>query len=95
MIENQCWIEVGSRFTEATTTVSSGSLVAPMPGLLSRVEVAVGAEVAVGDALCVMEAMKMEHVIRAPFAGVVLAVHTEPGTQVEAGQLLVEIGEPS
>ena len=95
MIENQCRIEVGSRFTEATTTVSSGSLVAPMPGLLSRVEVAVGAEVAVGDALCVMEAMKMEHVIRAPFAGVVLAVHTEPGTQVEAGQLLVEIGEPS
>jgi acetyl/propionyl-CoA carboxylase alpha subunit len=94
-VEDQCWIEVESRFAEATASVQSGSLTAAMPGLVSRVEVTLGSQVAEGDALCVMEAMKMEHVVRAPFAGTVIALHVTPGTQVEAGQHLVELGEPS
>jgi acetyl/propionyl-CoA carboxylase alpha subunit len=90
--DDQCWVEFPERFSEATAAVASGSLVAAMPGLVSRVEVEVGSQVAEGDALVVMEAMKMEHVVRAPFAGVVEAIHVTQSTQVEAGQLLVEIG---
>jgi propionyl-CoA carboxylase alpha chain len=91
--DDQCWVEFPERFSDATATVASGSLVAAMPGLVSRIDVHVGAHVAEGDVLVIMEAMKMEHVIRAPFAGVVEAVHVTASTQVEAGQVLVEIGE--
>jgi propionyl-CoA carboxylase alpha chain len=91
-IDDQCWVDFPERFSEATASVASGSLVAAMPGLVSRVEVEVGMRVEQGDALVVLEAMKMEHVVRAPFGGVVDAVHVIASTQVEAGQLLVEIG---
>ena len=63
----------------------SGHLVAPMPGKLIAVHVVEGAEVAKGDPLMVLEAMKMEHVIRAPEDGVVAALHYGPGDQVEEG----------
>ncbi|MBO6562931.1 MAG: acetyl-CoA carboxylase biotin carboxylase subunit [Nisaea sp.] len=72
----------------------SGHVSAPMPGKLIAVQVAVGAHVAKGDPLMVLEAMKMEHVIRAPDDGVVAALHFAAGDQVEEGAdlLLFEKG---
>lgn len=67
-------------------------LVAPMPGLVVRVQVAVGDVVAPGQGLVVMEAMKMENELRAQAAGTVRAVHVAPGAAVEKGHLLVELG---
>jgi biotin carboxyl carrier protein len=55
--------------------------------------VAVGARVAKGDALLVLEAMKMEQVIRAPRAGRVASLSARAGQQVEAGLLLAVIEE--
>ena len=69
-------------------------LVAPMPGLVVRVNVAPGDEVQAGQGLVVMEAMKMENELRAPAAGRVARVHAEPGTAVEKGAVLVEIDSP-
>ena len=66
-------------------------LVAPMPGLVVRVAVAVGDEVAPGQGLVVVEAMKMENELRAAAAGRVTAVHAVPGTAVEKGAVLVEL----
>jgi pyruvate carboxylase subunit B len=66
-------------------------LVAPMPGLVVRVAVAVGDQVAAGQGLVVMEAMKMENELRAASAGTVRAVHAAPGTAVEKGTVLVEL----
>jgi pyruvate carboxylase subunit B len=66
-------------------------LVAPMPGLIVRVNVAVGDRVTAGAGLVVMEAMKMENELRAPAAGTVKAVHAAPGTAVEKGTILVEL----
>jgi pyruvate carboxylase subunit B len=66
-------------------------LVAPMPGLVVRIQVRVGDEVVAGQGLVVMEAMKMENELRAPAAGVVRAVHAVPGTPVEKGAVLVEL----
>jgi len=65
-------------------------LVAPMPGLIVRVHIAVGDAVQAGQPLVAIEAMKMENELRAPAAGTVRAVHAAPGSPVEKGALLVE-----
>lgn len=65
-------------------------VVAPMPGLIVRVQVAVGDRVLAGQGVVVMEAMKMENELRAPAAGVVRLVHAVPGTAVEKGTRLIE-----
>ena len=81
------------RDLSAATAVAAGPapLVAPMPGLVVRVAVAEGDEVAAGQGLVVMEAMKMENELRAPAAGRVKRVAVVPGTAVEKGAVLVEL----
>jgi biotin carboxyl carrier protein len=66
-------------------------IVAPMPGLIVRVSVAVGDQVQAGQGLVVMEAMKMENELRTSAAGTVKAVHVSPGKAVEKGTVLVEL----
>ena len=66
-------------------------LVAPMPGMIVRVNVDVGARVHAGQGLVVMEAMKMENELRAQAEGTVKAVHAQPGSAVEKGALLIEL----
>jgi len=68
---------------------AAGSLVAPMPGAVLRVLVAAGDSVSAGDALIVLEAMKMEHGIDAPSDGVVAELFVAAGDQVETGQVLL------
>ncbi len=65
-------------------------VVAPMPGLIVRVQVAVGDRVLAGQGVVVMEAMKMENELRAPATAVVRAVHAVAGTAVEKGTRLIE-----
>jgi propionyl-CoA carboxylase alpha chain len=72
----------------------AGECRAPLPGAVTKVLVAVGDTVAEGDGLVVLEAMKMEHTLRADGAGTVSRVLTEPGQQVDVGDLVVEL-EPS
>jgi len=81
------------RQLSAATTAPAGPapLTAPMPGLIVRVNVAVGDTVRAGQGLIVMEAMKMENELRAAAAGVVRAVRATPGTAVERGSVLVEL----
>lgn len=62
---------------------------APMPGLIVKVEVRAGDEVAEGDGLVVMEAMKMENELRADLAGRIVEVRAEPGQTVNRDDLLV------
>jgi len=70
-----------------------GSLLATMPGTVLRVEVAPGEEVSKGQTLVVLEAMKMELSVSAPFGGVVESVGVSVGDRVPVGQLLAEVGE--
>jgi propionyl-CoA carboxylase alpha chain len=83
------------RFAEPEVELAAGSLVAPMPGVVRQVCVAVGDTVAKGDVLLVLEAMKMETPIRAPGAGKVTELRAGAGDQVEAGALLAVIEEGS
>jgi biotin carboxyl carrier protein len=70
---------------------SGGIVVAPMPGLVVRVEVAPGQRVEAGAGLVVVEAMKMENELRAAGPGVVEAVHVAVGQAVEKGAPLVTV----
>lgn len=75
---------VSARATEHGTTIA-----APMPALIVRIEVEPGQEVAAGQGLVVLEAMKMENEIRAPRAGKVNAIPVTVGKPVEKGEVLI------
>ena len=68
-----------------------GSLAAPMPGKIVKVMTKPGAKVAKGDALLILEAMKMEHTIAAPADGVVKEIHYGAGEQVLEGAELISL----
>jgi 3-methylcrotonyl-CoA carboxylase alpha subunit len=70
---------------------SDGSILAPMPGKLLSLHVRAGDAVKAGDRLLVLEAMKMEHRMTAPFDGTVETVSIEAGAQVTEGTLLVRL----
>jgi propionyl-CoA carboxylase alpha chain len=80
-----------SRYPTSETARSEGSLHAPMPGRIVRVEVAQGDTVSGGDTLVVLEAMKMEHTLRAPHDGVVTEINYDVGDQVETNDVLIVV----
>jgi biotin carboxyl carrier protein len=71
-----------------------GTVRAPMPGLVVRIEVAEGQQVDAGAGLVVVEAMKMENELRAPRSGMVQTVHVAVGQAVEKGASLVTLASP-
>ncbi len=79
------------RFPLPEPDLAEGSLVAPLPGAVGRVLVATGQRVAAGDLLLTLEAMKLEHPVHAPAAGVVAELPVRAGSQVDPGTLLAVI----
>ncbi|CAN5766230.1 biotin carboxylase N-terminal domain-containing protein [soil metagenome] len=79
------------RFPAATLEEDAGSLHAPMPGKVIKVNVVDGESIDEGQVLLVLEAMKMEHSLRAPHSGTVREVRVTPGDQVAAGEVLVVV----
>jgi propionyl-CoA carboxylase alpha chain len=79
------------RFTDPADAVASGSLLAPMPGTVIVVAVEKGAQVAAGDTVLVLEAMKMQHTVTAPLAGTVTEIDVQTGQQVAAGEVLAVV----
>ncbi|MDO3339951.1 acetyl/propionyl/methylcrotonyl-CoA carboxylase subunit alpha [Mycobacteroides abscessus] len=95
-------LTVVPRFTDPSTEVAAGSLIAPMPGVVLRLGAAVGDAVTAGTPIVWLEAMKMEHTIVAHADGVVEILNVEPGQQVELGTVLAQLaaeatteGEPA
>jgi propionyl-CoA carboxylase alpha chain len=78
------------RFVDPAEQVHAGSLLAPMPGTVIGVHAESGAAVEAGQPLLVLEAMKMQHTITAPGAGV-LEVAVRVGQQVSAGDVLAVV----
>jgi 3-methylcrotonyl-CoA carboxylase alpha subunit len=70
---------------------SNGAILAPMPGKVISVDVAAGQTVTKGQKLLVLEAMKMEHALTAPFDGTVAELTVEAGAQVQVDALLVRV----
>ncbi|HVF34943.1 MAG TPA: acetyl/propionyl/methylcrotonyl-CoA carboxylase subunit alpha [Candidatus Saccharimonadia bacterium] len=79
----------------ASAAVATDRVLAPMPGRIVAVRAEVGASVAEGDELVVMEAMKMELTLRAPRAGTISTVQATVGDFVEADAVLVRMDETS
>ncbi len=86
-------LSVAERFPLSGTKLDPGSLVAPLPGTIVRIGVNVGDHVSAGQSLVAIEAMKMEHEIRAGGSGVVAEIAVKTGDQVESGRLLVVLKE--
>ncbi|GAB0103613.1 biotin carboxylase N-terminal domain-containing protein [Nocardia sp. JMUB6875] len=76
------------RFEDPADQVAEGSLLAPMPGAVIRLGAAVGDRVEKGQPILWLEAMKMEHTIAAPAAGVLAELNVSAGQQVEVGAVL-------
>ena len=85
---------VVARFPDASRAEAAGALTAPMPGVVVRVHVEAGDKVAPDDPLVVLEAMKMEHTVRAVDAGVVAEVRVTVGQQVSGGDVVAVVVEP-
>jgi propionyl-CoA carboxylase alpha chain len=79
------------RFTVPGGEETSGGVVAPMPGKVIEIRVAVGDRVTAGQTLILLEAMKMEHPMRASTDGTVVEIKVEAGEQVENETLLLVI----
>jgi pyruvate carboxylase subunit B len=77
--------------SKAAGAAGPAPVVAPMPGLIVRVNVQPGDQVRAGQGVVIMEAMKMENELRTTAAGTVKGVRVTPGAAVEKGTLLVEL----
>lgn len=87
-------VATATREKSAAGSTGSGTKLAPMPGLVVDVFVEQDQCVASGDRLLVLEAMKMQHVVTADVAGLVVALPVRKGQQVFEGDLLVKV-EPA
>ena len=79
------------RFLDPAEQVASGSLLAPMPGSVVKVLVEQGQQVAAGDPVLVLEAMKMQHTVSAPTDGAVTQLSVSTGQQVAAGDVMAVV----
>ncbi len=77
----------------ASEGLGGGKVLAPMPGKILKLAVASGDNVKKGQALLHMEAMKMEHVLKAPRDGTVAKINCAPGQVVQGGVELIELGD--
>jgi len=69
---------------------TSKMLLCPMPGLIVKIDVEEGDEVQEGQALCTVEAMKMENILRAEKKGVVTRINVEPGDSLGVDEVIME-----
>lgn len=82
------------RFPDPDDAVAHGSLLAPMPGSVVRVGAVVGDTVTAGQPLIWLEAMKMEHTLASPHAGVLTELNVAAGQQVDVGAVLALVQTP-
>jgi propionyl-CoA carboxylase alpha chain len=82
--------ELHERLPEKQAADTSKMVISPMPGLVVTMDVTVGQEVKEGQVVCIIEAMKMQNIIRAERDGVVTVVGAKAGDSVAADEVLVE-----
>jgi len=88
-LEDQLLIRIASSQGKPTLASTHFTVIAPMPGLVSSVEVKIGEKITVGSRLVVLEAMKMENQIRSAVAGTISEICVKSGETVEKGQTLL------
>ena len=79
------------RFEPPILQIAEGSLIAPMPGVVLEIKVSSGDTVSAGDTLLTLEAMKMEHHVKAPYEGTVVEILVSENQQLDNGVPLLVI----
>jgi propionyl-CoA carboxylase alpha chain len=82
--------DLHGRLPEKPKADTSKLIISPMPGLVVSMDVALGQEVQEGEAVCIVEAMKMQNIIRAGANGTVKAINVKAGESVAADEIMVE-----
>jgi propionyl-CoA carboxylase alpha chain len=82
--------DLHARLPEKPKADTSKLIISPMPGLVVSLEVALGQDVQEGEAVCIVEAMKMQNIIRAGANGKVKAINVKAGDSVAADEIMVE-----
>jgi propionyl-CoA carboxylase alpha chain len=82
--------DLHGRLPEKPKADTSKLIISPMPGLVVSMEVSMGQEVQEGEAVCIVEAMKMQNIIRAGATGKVKAINVKAGDSVAADEIMVE-----
>ena len=82
--------ELATLMLEKTPPDTSKLLLCPMPGLVVKIDVGEGDEVQEGQALCTIEAMKMENILRAERKGVVARITCKPGDSLAVDEVIME-----
>jgi 3-methylcrotonyl-CoA carboxylase alpha subunit len=82
---------LSARGSVGAAAASSGTIVAPMPGKITAIEVSQGEKVSKGQLLLTLEAMKMEHGLTAPFDGLVSELNAKEGSQVAEAAVLAKV----
>jgi oxaloacetate decarboxylase alpha subunit len=84
--------QTGDSINSAPQSGGSGEIIeSPMAGIILKINVTVGANVARGDVVLIMEAMKMETEVRSKIAGIVSAVNVKEGDSVAVGEILITL----
>ena len=82
--------DLHGRLPEKPKADTSKLVISPMPGLVVSMDVTMGQEVQEGEAVCIVEAMKMQNIIRAGATGTVKAINVKAGDSVAADEIMVE-----
>ena len=82
--------ELAALMPEKQEADTSKLLLCPMPGLVVKINVEAGDEVQEGQALCTVEAMKMENILRAERKGVVSVIKAAPGDSLAVDEVIME-----
>lgn len=107
IIDGQLWIKykdetftfdsntTGSRRKKSAAAKSSHDIAAPMPGKITKIFAQTGQKMSVGQAVIVMEAMKMEYTLKSEVDALVEKISCQIGDQVKLGQNLVQFEKPA
>jgi propionyl-CoA carboxylase alpha chain len=90
LIRNKRQFELSSHMLRKIEPDMTKFLVCPMPGMLIKVDVSEGEDVQEGQSLCVVEAMKMENVLRADKKGVIKKINVEAGQSLAVDEVIIE-----
>ncbi|MGB1253920.1 MAG: acetyl/propionyl/methylcrotonyl-CoA carboxylase subunit alpha [Candidatus Promineifilaceae bacterium] len=92
-LETASFEDVLLAVVDSADVMGSGRIVAPMPGAVLRIDVAIGDRVQKGQSLLVLEAMKMEHTISAPFDGLIEQVLIQQGQQMKPREVMIVVSD--
>ncbi len=82
--------DMHKRLPEKEKPDLSKLIISPMPGLVVSIDVTLGQDVEEGEAVCIVEAMKMQNIIRAEASGTVKAINVTAGESVAADMIMIE-----